>query len=149
MRLNPLNGTTLFKILDPPLNTLCDGSSTHGGHTREKLWSVLCILQLYTSYTPQDVSLANGSLNWTSLHLQLLGTEKALHLFYIFAIDFRHTWWLKELPDGTCMLSIRRGSLLAFSSTACTIAVFHTCLVPNGLVPRYGNGSGNDIKKKM
>ena len=70
-------------------------------------------------------------------------------MFYIFAIDFRHTWWLKELPDGTCMLSIRRGSLLAFSSTAFTIAVFHTCLVPNGLVPRYGNGSGNDIKKKI
>ena len=28
MCLNPLNGTPLFKILDPPLNTLCDGSSS-------------------------------------------------------------------------------------------------------------------------
>ena len=28
----------------------------------------------------------------------------------------------------------------------CTIAVFHTFLVPSGLVPRYGNGSGNEIK---
>ena len=33
----------------------------------------------------------------------LLGTEKTLHLFYVFAIDFRHSWWLEELPNGTVL----------------------------------------------
>ena len=28
----------------------------------------------------------------------------------------------------------------------CTIAVFHTFLAPSGLVPRYRNASGNEIK---
>ena len=79
----------------------------------------------------------------------MLGTEKTLHSFYVFAIDFGHSWWLEELPNGTCTLSVRYGALLALSSTAYTIAVFYTCLAPSGLVPRYGNGSGNEIKKTL
>ena len=135
-----------------------------GGHTREKLWSVLYVLQLllesfihhlYFSrciackwLIKLDVPPSSASC-WVQRRYCTLGTEKILHSFYVFATDFRHSWWLEELPNGTCTLYIRHGSLLAFSSTACTIAVFHTCLAPSGLVPRYGNGSGNEIKKPL
>ena len=125
----------------------------YGGHTREKLWSVLCVLQLLLeSFVHLLYSSRCFACKWL-IKLDVLPPSASCWVqrrhctrFYVFAIDFRHSWWLEELPNGTCTLSIRNGSLLAFSSTACTIAVFHTCLAPSGLVPRYGNGSGNEIK---
>ena len=120
-----------------------------GGHTREKLWSVLCVLQLllesfvYLLYSSRcfackwliklDVPPPSASC-WVQRTLCTCFTSLPLSFVTV-----------GGSKDGTCTLSIRHGSLLAFSSTACTIAVFHTCLAPSSLVPRYGNGSGNEI----
>ena len=126
-----------------------------GGHTREKLWSVLCVLQLLLeSFVHLLYSSRCFACKWlTKLVVPppsaSCWVQRRQCTCFVFAIDVRHSWWLEELPNGTCTLSIRHGSLLAFSSTACTIAVSHMCLAPSGLVPRYGNGSGNEIKKNL
>ena len=120
-----------------------------GGHTRKKLWSVFCVLQLllesfvYLLYSSRcfackwliklDVPPPSASC-WVQRTLCTCFTSLPLSFVTV-----------GGSKDGTCTLSIRHGSLLAFSSTACTIAVFHTCLAPSSLVPRYGNGSGNEI----
>ena len=74
-----------------------------------------------------------------------MGTEKTLHSFYVFTIDFRHSWWREELPNGTCMLSVHHGS----SSLLALTLLFSHVLRPARPCSqiRYGNRSGNEIKK--
>ena len=131
-----------------------------GGHTREKLWSVLCVLQLLLE---SFVHLLYSSRCFACKWLIKLDVPPPSASCWV---QRRHCTRFTSLPltfvtvggsknsqtglvNGTCTLSIRHGSLLAFSSTACTIAVFHMCLAPSGVVPRYGNGSGNEIKKTL
>ena len=118
-----------------------------GGHTREKLWSVLCVLQLLLeSFVYLLYSSRCFACKWL---IKLDVPPPSASCWVQRTLVLRLCHWLSSQLVARRTLSIRHGSLLAFSSTAHTIAVFHTCLAPSSPVPRYGNVSGNKIKKTL
>ena len=130
-----------------------------GGHTRKKLWSVFCVLQLLLeSFVYLLYSSRCFACKWL-IKLDIPPPSASCWVqrrhctrFASLPLTFITVGGSKNSQTGLVHFLHAMALFCLFCLSAAllrTIAVFHACLAPSGLVPRYGNGSGNEIQKKL
>ena len=98
---------------------LCDGGSVlRWTHPREAMECTLCLTAFVGIICTPLVLLK-------MFHLQMaysIGRSPPSAVGYredtalVLRLDFHHSWWLEEIPNGTCTLSICHGYLLVSRS---------------------------------